>query len=104
MAFTRHESFQATKLSGEQPYGLIMLRKKSPPPDRYCKLYISSYICHTKYFYRQLNYNHVQQAFYYFRENYSEQKQKIQEKFLVSLECQTRRNSVMKKSLKAVVL
>ena len=38
LAQTLRESFPATKLAGKQPQGLFMLRKKSPPPDRYHKI------------------------------------------------------------------
>ena len=38
LAQTLHESFPATKLARKQPQGLFMLRKKSPPPDRYHKI------------------------------------------------------------------
>ena len=67
LAQTLHESFPATKIAGKQPQGLFMLRKKSPSPDRYRKIYESLYI-----------YNHVQElffsVFYCFKENYQKRK------------------------------
>ena len=74
-----------------------MLGKKSSLVDRYDKLHVSSYIWHRKHFYSQLDYNHVQEVFFHspcycFRENEQGQKQKVQQKFLVNLERQTRHN------------
>ena len=50
LAQALHESFPATKIAGKQPQGLFMLRKKSPSPDRYRKIYESLYIWHRNIF------------------------------------------------------
>ena len=62
----------------------------------YGKIYTSSYICHKKRFYRQLNYNHGKQLLLF--EKITTNKNKTFHKsFFVSLECQTRRNFSWKK-------